>query len=236
MFRRFVLPVLAVLTFASAASASTLFVNDRIFSSVRFSDHDSAGTGFRTYDDFELTASAWLESLSWDFMFVDFDNPFPDPAPASDANQWTVSFYADNAGTPGTLLANHVFLPGDLTATYLESQVWSFGITGTFNADHYKYSVALPTPLLLTANTPYWLSVLVQSNQNPPTGGWLAGGATAGGSLQQSYSAGNPGSLSSVARDRAFALEGTVVPEPTTMLLVGGPLLAGAIRRRRNQK
>lgn len=237
MFRRFVLSVFAVLCLASSASASTLFANNRFFSSVRGSDYGTVGgNGFRTYDDFQLGTGALVQGFSWDMFFLDTSNPVPDPAPASDASQWKLSFYADNAGIPGTLLADYTFAPADLTSTFLESFVFNIG--GSFNVSSYKYAVSLPTALLLQSGTPYWVSVFALSAQYSPIAAWMAGGdPSAGSSFQQQLGAGmsviNSGS---VARDRAFALEGTPVPEPATLVLVGVPVLAGMVRRRRTTK
>ena len=218
------------------ASAAVLYSPTVISASPRSSDYGSvSGSGFRTFDIFTLAESSFVERATWSALWFDGANPDPAPAPSPDVTTWEISFYADNAGTPGTLLSSLLFAPASVTSTFQGNGVLSAG--GTFNAAFYEYAVDLTSPFSATAGAQYWISILARSDNFYPAFAWR--GATGGddSSYQQTLGAGESvQSATAVARDRAVVLEGSSVPEPGTFGLVAGALLllplANRLRRR----
>jgi hypothetical protein len=234
MLRTLALSTLALSVISAVpASAEVLFGTTAISPSPRTSDYGTSGGGFRTFDDFLLAGSAQVETVSWQGFWVNFDQPTPTPAPAPDVTSWEVAFFADNAGAPGALLASQSFAAAAVTSTFLGNGTFSGG--GTYNAAYYDYRVTLPTAFAAAAGQTYWLSILSLSPNFNPAFAWRASGDGLGdSSFQQQLGAGmSVVNAVAVARDRAFILEGTAVPEPGTLMLFGTAALSLAVRRRR---
>jgi len=158
------------------------------------------------YDNFTLSGGGSINTVNWTGGYFN-------PGPPGTITAWTVSFYTDNIGQPGSLL-------------YSANAAGNGNETGTSNP--FSYSLTLTTPFAAGAGTQYWLSV-VPDLGFPPQWGW--GTATGGDGISyQDYF----GSRSQLENDFAFSLEGTIVPEPVSMVLVGSALASLALRRRRS--
>lgn len=130
---------------------------------------------------------------------------------------WTVQFWSDSAGQPGSLLFSQYFV-GDGGETYI----------GTFDVYFtYTYGVSI-NPFVADAGARYWLSVIPDLGY-PFQWGWST--ATGGDHISywDSY-----GSRTKLDADMAFTLVSNSVPEPTTILMLGSGLLAlGKVHRKR---
>ena len=210
---------------AANASAAILYNPSVIGSSARVSEYGSNDQfGFRSFDNFTLLQNANIERATWYAFWIDFNNPVPAAAPSPDVLTWEISFYGDNAGIPGTLLATQPFTAADVASNHQGDG--SFTVGDTYNVSFYEYSVDLTNPFLATAGTQYWISILARSTNYAPT--HVLRGATGGddSSYQQQLGAGESvTSGNSVARDRAIVLEGSPVPEPGTFALSAAALL-----------
>jgi hypothetical protein len=179
------------------------------------SQNDQSPGGFgnfaTTYDNFTLTGTTDVESFHW---VGGYFNP-PSQGPIMSV---TLTFYNDNAGTPGAPITTLTF-----SGTANET---SLGTAGGFPI--YSYSLDFGS-VDMNAGT-YWASIVPNINF-PPEWGWAAGTGGDGKGYQCFF-----GSCGSTSTDFAFALDGTTptpTPEPGTVLMMGTGILglAGMLRR-----
>ncbi len=174
---------------------------------------DTGGYGnFATlYDNFTLTDAAGVTGVYWVGAYYN-------GAPAA-ITSWTVTFWADNAGQPGSALYTET-----IAGTGGELYLGDYG-----GLPLYTYDVQLTAPFSAGAGTTYWLSV-VPTLGFPPQWGWATG--TGGdGALYQDFMGGR----FPMSGDSAFALydASSATPEPVSLTLAGLGLVALAFAARR---
>ncbi len=166
------------------------------------------------YDSFTLTTTNSVNTVAWVGEYFD-------GSPGT-ITSWTVSFYGDNAGVPGGLLASYS-IGGNGNETFLSD----FG-----GHPGYTYSETIPG-FAATGGTKYWLSV-VPSMGYPPQWGW----ATAGPGVSYQVFEGS-GSLIDPCLAVTLLNGPSAVPLPSSLALlasIGLPAFVyGTIRRRRKQ-
>jgi hypothetical protein len=164
-----------------------------------------------TFDNFTLGATSTVNNVQWAGTY--WDQP-----PQGTITGFTLTFYADNAGSPdGALLS--VGIPGTAGETSL-------------GAPNYAYNADLPVPFTAAGGTQYWLSI-VPDIAFPPQWGWATGTDGDGVAFQVFQGYGYP-----VEADMAFTLNGSsaTVPEPSILVALaglGGMSLTGLAWRRR---
>lgn len=197
----------STLAVSGAASAATLYSQPANFDGQAFaSQNDPSFGNFATvYDNFTLGSAAAVTGLS-------FTGQFFNPASIGGISNFTIKFYANNAGQPGGALAT-ASIPGNGGQSCA-------GVICT-------YSVAVS--FAAAAGTQYWLSI-VPDLTFPPQWGWQQGIGGDNSAYQDFF-----GDRSQLNSDLAFTLTGgAAVPEPAQWaLLIGGFALAGAALRRR---
>lgn len=161
------------------------------------------------YDNFTLASSGTITQVLWDGEYFN-------PPSAGIITGWTVSFWNDAMGQPGSLAATFP-VGGNGNETFL-------GNWGGFPA----FSYDVPVSFAATGGTQYWLSV-VPDLGFPPQWGWADGNPGDGVSYQDFF-----GGRSPLAADMAFGLN--VVPEPGASALVAGLGLVGFSLSRRMRK
>ena len=164
------------------------------------------------YDNFILSSPAQVAYVQWSGAYF---NP-PEQGPI---NSFTISFWDDNDGQPGSVLTSQI-ISGNANEL----------VTGT--AGIYFYSTMLSTPFTAAAGSTYWLSVVADIGF-PPQWGWQAG--TGGDGVVYQDLLGDR--YLYTGADLAFNLDTTTVPEPSTFALLGiSVVLFGYARRRRHRK
>ncbi len=206
--------------------------HDLVWSSMPFPPSPGfAGGTSLAYDSFRLSSPSLINTVTWEGGY--FGPPTQVPI-----TNFTLTFYNDAGGKPGTALATSVIPFANANQTNLHNEIGSTG-ANVLVAD---YSANLPTSFLANDNTPYWLSI--QANipgygANQPTQwGWHIGQGGDGTSIQDFVGA-PPNQLGIVRpNDLAFSLIGVanVIPEPTSLAAwatIGLAGLAYGWRRRK---
>jgi len=193
----------AVIAVRPASAGGLLYAQNPDYNGAYASQNDTTGGNgnFATsYDNFTLGSSASITSVEW---IGSYFNP---PAQGT-ITGWTLNFYADNAGTPGTLLYSTGDVAGNAGETFLQ----------TDNAGDPAYLYGLSTAFTASAGTQYWLSVEPDLGY-PPQWGWETGTGGDGAAYQCFF-----GTCGPISNDLSFALFGnsvTATPEPSSMLLL----------------
>lgn len=142
---------------------------------------------------------------------------------------WAI--YSDSSMQPGTLLASGSDLAPTVTAT---------GLLGEQGAEIYQLDAMIMTPLLAAGE--YWLALRAAEWGSPdPAGGdpfgwifWQYTAGITGAPLLADNDLANPTTWSlSTGRDPAFRIDGNVIPEPGTLILLGSGILVLCLRRRK---
>jgi hypothetical protein len=177
------------------------------------SQNEASGANFQSFDDFTLSATGTIESITWQGLYWNF-NGGPNPAPPN-TTSFEIGFFANVNNLPSP---NPVSGGGPILLTGVQSAVVGTAVFGP-NQDTVNvinFSANLQTAFTAQANTTYWLSIVSFANSYPPAWLWTSGTGGDGKSAQLNYGSPNP---VYVPGDRAFSLSAS----PQGDLIVGSP-------------
>jgi hypothetical protein len=214
----------------TTAKADTLYSNPQDYpgSYDAFTSQNDGTNDFALFSSFQLSQNSVVNSISWQGLYVSSDLNANPPAP--DSTSFSLSFYSSSGGTPGTFLGGETIGvgAGGVSESFVANDPNFFlGFTTQTTAAIYDYSVNLTTPFALSGGTTYFLSIVANTTNTVglPYWAWMSGGAN--GPTYATYATGPLDSLS-----RTFALSGSAVPEPSSLLmLLAGVAAVSGLRR-----
>ena len=196
----------AIAVVPASAGTVTVYSQPPNFNGEYASQNDTNGLGnFATaYDNFTLSATTSIDSVEWVGSYFN-------PQAQGAITGFTVSFYANNGGIPGALLATYGFA-GTAGETFLQND--------NIGDPTYQYGVTIPD-FPATGGTEYWLSIVPDLGFQPQWG-WETGSGGDGAAYQCYFGACGP-----IPSDLAFSLDTTITtttPEPGSVLLLATAL------------
>jgi hypothetical protein len=204
-----VLTVLACLVGRSDAHAQATVYNQSTDLGGSFASQNDTGNTFGAYatdfDNFTLANATNIGTVTW---IGDYSTGNPGTITA-----FTLKFYSDNGGTPGSLLQTTP-ISGNANET-------GIGLDQVSNP-YFSYSATLPSAFGAAANTPYWMSI-VADLAYPPQWGWETATGGDNAAYQNYFGTGSP-----LNKDLAFSLVSTPdTPEPGSLALLIGLCVSG---------
>ncbi len=220
--------VLFAIGLSSTAQAVTLYEQPLLEGPGFWAITDTidGSTGRRAYDNFTLLTTADISSVTWWGSITDTSPPYDNPV-AYDIQNWELSIWANNNGQPGQLLYSEYRADAEVTREQIV--VVDDPTSGLLPV--FRFDLALGASVLLQADTGYWLSILAFSPTGNPWFQWLPA-QVEGDDASLSENLGT-GQFFSIPDDRAFALDGSVVPLPAAVWLLASALAGISLTQRR---
>jgi hypothetical protein len=172
-----------------------------------YSSQDARNSGGLGW--FSEVADNFPGQAGWSINHVQFWGSYTsDPATPGHTHGFTVRFYTDNNGNPGTRIYEQDVLTFSEIQYYLSPPlppVFPNGIAS------YHYELDLATPFAITGNAQYWMSVVAildrGGNANEPQWSWIQAMAVNPPSAEQWFFM--PGNFQPTGVDESFVISNT---------------------------
>ncbi len=211
------------------------------------SQSQATGGNYQSFDNFTVTTTGTIESLSWQGFFWNPTSQFFNPVTVASPT-FQIGFFQNTNNLPNLVSGA---IGGAISLNSLQvAQVGTanFGPDNTGNYDLVKilnFTANLNTPFTALANTTYWLSIVSFTSTAPAVWLWDSGQGGDGKSAQYNYGQPNP---VNVVGDRTFSMSSGLaqpllgalgpaqpptglledsVPEPGSLAIMGTLLLGG---------
>jgi hypothetical protein len=155
----------------------------------------------RTYDNFALPEASVIGSVIWVGNYIDSMVPARNPA-GGDATSFEISFWSNDHGLPGTMLATSTIAVGATHQTALAKTKFELSTGNLVTIPQYAYNATLTTPFAADAGRTYWISIVANTPTDQPLWAWKSGTGGNKNSIQDF-----DGTRYVRQLDRSFALE-----------------------------
>ena len=226
----------SVLLSTNATYASSIvFAQPSVFPGPYFSwgsDREPSGFGFQVWDDFSLPNPTFIDGITWQGLSLDQSDPANNPT-LPDATSWEISFWSNDGDQPFVPLQSETIPVEDVQSDFVGLTSFCCSQGEIVTAGLFEFRAVLTAPFTAQGGNTYWLSTLSNSPTYEPHFSWFMGEGGDGITVQEFLGTGTritrPG-------DRAFTLEGRVVPEPLTILGSLTALGVGAALKKEHSK
>jgi hypothetical protein len=155
----------------------------------------------RTYDNFALASAGVIGSVVWVGDYVDTTDATKNPA-SPDVTSFEISFWSNDQGLPGTLLATSTVAISATNQTAFGTTKFELSTGDVVTIPQYAYNATLTTPFAADAGRTYWISIVADTPTDQPLWAWKSG--TGGNKMSiQDFD----GTRYVRQLDRSFALE-----------------------------
>ncbi|MBI5863622.1 MAG: hypothetical protein HZB38_03755 [Planctomycetes bacterium] len=190
--------MLAGCTFTAAATADVLWSQPQVNSFGGLSSQDARNPGGLGW--FSEVADNFVGQTGWNVDQVEFYGGYATPLGQEGHTEgFTIRFYTDNGGHPGTRIFEQDVFSFTETNYYVHP---SLGFAG------YQYSVSLSPAFNISSDATYWVSVVAilprGGTANEPQWGWIASSTTTLPHAHQWFF--SPGNFTEQGNDVAYSL------------------------------
>jgi hypothetical protein len=228
MFNRLLTVFALVLTFVAGGSigraATVLFAQvpgplDAAYTAWESESASQVSIG-RTYDNFSLASDGDIGAVAWEGIYVNDSDASLNPSMA-DADSFEISFWSNDNGKPGSLLATTTIALPDANQSSVGNTSFQLA-SGTVDVPVFSYAAVLPVPFAAAAGQKYWISIVADSRSSQPSWSWISETGDSGSCVQDYGS-----SRYTREGNRAFALFSRPVPTATVVATVATAHLTG---------
>ncbi len=171
-----------------------------------YPSYDGAGVSPEiTYDDFTPATASYVTAVQWRGNYIAYESNANTNEVSPNANSFTITFLADDGGSPGAVLSTATV---DIAACQQQSLgTLSFKYAsgnGPYTISFYSYRAVLPGPFAVAAGQKYWMSIVANQDSGGSYWCWYSSSSQSNGTSLLIYGTGQQ----TLQLNRNFTLEG----------------------------